>query len=49
VGVDRMQLDPAQTRQAQILLHSGKLIEKEHRYYNPDLFLADEVALFLLG
>ena len=49
VGVDRMQLDPAQTRQAQILLHSGKLIEQEHRYYNPDLFLADEVALFLLG
>jgi len=46
VGVERSLCDE---KKAQILLDEGKLIQKGDRLYNPNFFLADELALYLLA
>ena len=45
VGVDVSLLDP---KKVEILLQEEKVEQKEGRIYNKNLFLADEIALFLL-
>jgi len=49
IGVQRSVLDLAMSERADILTAEGKLYEKEGILYNPDLFIADEIALYLLG
>ncbi len=45
VGIERSLCDD---NKVDILLKEGKLIQKENRLYNPNFFLADELALYLL-
>ncbi len=45
VGVERSLCDD---NKVDILLKEGKLIQKADRLYNPNFFLADELALYLL-
>jgi len=49
VGVHQAHLDDAMQARADLLVAEGKLLAKAQHYYNPDFFLADELALFLLG
>ncbi len=49
VGIDAAELRPAERERAELLLREGKLRIRRGRYDNPDFFLADEIALFLLG
>jgi oxygen-independent coproporphyrinogen-3 oxidase len=49
VGISASKLPESIIPRADILLHEGKLVKKEEKIYNPDFFLADEIALFLLG
>ncbi len=44
VGVERSLCDE---KKVQILLNEGKLLQKGDRLYNPNFFLADELALYL--
>ena len=48
VGVALEALPETMRRKAAILCEEGKLIETQGRLYNPDFFLADAWALFLL-
>ena len=48
VGVDPSWLRPSEGERALFLLTEEKLYERSGHYYNPDFFLADELALFLL-
>jgi len=48
VGVGEETLTPAIRRRADLLIGEGKLFRRDGRLYNPDFFLADEVALYLL-
>jgi oxygen-independent coproporphyrinogen-3 oxidase len=47
-GVDPALLSPQERERAELLLREGKLCFAEGRYRNPDFFLADEIALYLL-
>jgi oxygen-independent coproporphyrinogen-3 oxidase len=47
-GIDRKILTEAMDTRARILVEEGKLTISEGRYYNPDFFLADALALYLL-
>ncbi len=47
-GVDETMLSETTRRRAETLCEANKLVKKEKRYYNPDFFLADEIALYLL-
>jgi len=49
VGVDTTILTPQMKSQADTLLKESKLLTKQNRVYSTDYFIADEVALFLLG
>ncbi len=49
VGVEEALFAPVQLARAQILVDEAKLIRKGTRLYNPDFFLSDEIALYLLG
>ena len=49
VGIDTAWLNEAEHKRAEILLHEGKLLRQNGRLYNPDYFLSDEIALFLLS
>ncbi len=48
VGIDVALLNEEEYQRAEILLHEGKLIRRNNKLYNPDYFLSDEIALFLL-
>ena len=48
VGVDPTILTPAERERADLLVREGKLTQREGRYRNPDFFLADEIALYIL-
>jgi len=48
VGVDPALLNPAEKERAELLLREGKLRFESGCYHNPDFFLADEIALFIL-
>jgi oxygen-independent coproporphyrinogen-3 oxidase len=48
VGIDPEILDPGEQERANLLVEEKKLHYKEGRYHNPDFFLADEIALYIL-
>ncbi len=49
VGVDIKILDEDMLKRAEILKNENKIQEKNNRLYNKNFFLADELALFLIG
>ena len=49
VGIETKQLDGGERERAELLIQEGKLYKKAGRYLNPNFFLADEIALFLIG
>ncbi len=49
IGIEARQLDERQRERADMLIQEGKLYEEAGRYLNPNFFLADEIALFLIG
>jgi len=48
IGIEKEILSPAARENAELLVREGKLTEKNNRYYNPDFFVADALALYLL-
>ena len=48
VGIDRALLPDSMHQKANLLLTEGKLSLKKNILYNPDYFLSDELALFIL-
>jgi len=49
IGISTDKLNETAMQKANLLLDEKKLIRKQNRLYNPDFFIADEIALFLLG
>ena len=49
IGIDAHQLDAGQRERAGWLAHEGKLTQEAGRYHNPNFFLADEIALYIMG
>ncbi len=49
VGIKRTLLPEAMRTRADLLTQEGKLTATTTHYFNPDFFLADEIALFLLS
>jgi len=47
-GIDKQILSYSSRQNADMLVREGKLTEKNNRYYNPDFFIADALALYLL-
>jgi len=48
IGIDRHLLTPAERERAELLVKEGKLRRRPEGYENPDFFLADEIALYLM-
>ncbi len=48
IGVDIKLLSSSERERAQWLVAEGKLLRSAKRYLNPDFFLADELALFVM-
>jgi oxygen-independent coproporphyrinogen-3 oxidase len=48
LGIEEAWLSPSERERAELLLREGKLLSRPGGYLNPDLFLADELALFLM-
>jgi len=48
IGVAKQLLSKPMRQRCDILLQEGKLTEDANRYYNPDFFVADALALYLL-
>ena len=48
LGIAQELLNPVELERAALLVREGKLRREAGRYYNPDFFLADEIALYLL-
>ncbi|KIM04117.1 MAG: coproporphyrinogen III oxidase [Sulfurovum sp. AS07-7] len=49
VGIDELILDEGMRKRADFLVQNKKLKKVEKRYINDNFFLADELALYLLG
>ncbi|HFS84994.1 MAG TPA: coproporphyrinogen III oxidase family protein [Epsilonproteobacteria bacterium] len=49
IGLDKQHLPPKVVQQAKILCEENKLTETDTHFYNPNYFLSDELALFLLS
>jgi oxygen-independent coproporphyrinogen-3 oxidase len=49
VGIDAAGLSEPIRERAELLVTEGKLLVENHRYFTTNFFLADELALFLLG
>ncbi|WP_187648187.1 radical SAM family heme chaperone HemW [Nitrosophilus labii] len=49
VGVDIKILNENMLKRAEILKNENKIYEKQNRLYNKNFFLADEIALYLIG
>ena len=49
VGIDKTMLPKAYLERARTLVAENKLTETPERFYNPDFFIADALALYLLG
>ena len=47
-GIDPLLLTTTQQQKTALLLQEKKLLQQGDRLYNPDFFLADEIALFLM-
>ena len=48
VGVKKSILNESMLKRAQILIKNGKIYEKDKKLYNKNLFLADEISLYIL-
>ena len=48
LGIAQELLNPVELERAALLVREDKLRREAGRYYNPDFFLADEIALYLL-
>jgi oxygen-independent coproporphyrinogen-3 oxidase len=48
VGIGRSLLNDALTRKADFLVKEGKLTQNATHYHNPNFFLSDEIALYLM-
>ena len=48
IGVPKAILSETMIERAQFLCQKGKLLQKENTFYNPNLFVADALALYLL-
>ncbi len=48
VGVKKDLLNESMLKRAQILIKNGKIYEKDKKLYNKNLFLADEISLYIL-
>ena len=48
IGVPKAILSETMIERAQFLCQEGKLLQKENTFYNPNLFVADALALYLL-
>ena len=49
IGVAKSLLTQAMQERATLLCHEQKLTQDSTHYYNPNFFVSDEIALFLLG
>jgi oxygen-independent coproporphyrinogen-3 oxidase len=49
VGIDAKILDNDMLQRAKILVDEEKLYLKNGIFYNPNYFVADEIALYILG
>jgi oxygen-independent coproporphyrinogen-3 oxidase len=49
VGIERAALPEAMRTRAEMLVHEGRLTATPTHYFNPNFFLADEIALFLIA
>ncbi len=49
VGVEKTLLSPAELARAETLTEAGKLRDEGERLTNPNFFLSDEIALYILG
>ena len=49
IGIDKSLLPPAMDTKAQLLCHEKKLKQTQTHYHNPNFFLSDALALFILG
>ena len=49
VGVEAGRLSEAQKKRANLLVENEKLLFKNDKFYNPNLLLSDEIALFIEG
>ena len=49
VGVDATRLNKSQLSRANLLVENEKLLFKNDKFYNPNLLLSDEIALFIEG
>ena len=49
IGVALDLLDKEEEKRTRYLIEEGKLTLSENRLYNPNFFLSDEIALYLLG
>ncbi len=49
IGIEKALLSSAMQHRADDLLNENKLLFSSGNYLNPDFFLADEIALYLLG
>jgi len=49
IGIDKTMLPKAYLERAHTLVSEKKLTETAERFYNPDFFIADALALYLLG
>lgn len=49
IGIEKLYLNKEMLKQAKILSKEKKLDEDETHFYNPNYFLSDELALFILG
>jgi len=48
-GIDTKEMDEAMRTRIQTLLNEGKLTQKNDRFYAADFFIADALALYILG
>lgn len=48
IGVAKSLLSDTMTQKATLLCEKGKLLENKTHYYNPNFFLSDELALYIL-
>jgi oxygen-independent coproporphyrinogen-3 oxidase len=49
VGIEKKLLSGEEETRAKYLIEEGKLYLKDSKFYNPNFFLSDEIALYLLG
>jgi len=49
IGIDEHSLTLKMRQRADFLVQNHKLTKKHNRYFNPNFFLSDEIALYIMG